>query len=314
MTRSLIISLCFFALSTFSYRNVSQQPSVSMNPLVGKQNYGHFNGRPKVLPNRTQGLASNVLPEFNPVDDTPTLRKTVTPTHSHLEIGGNSPVYTSELVNEKNSVSDFYKSDFEKNSLAHHHSANNKPQEPHFHAVSPPVPAHTHAHVHSAPAYQPPIAPAGGPSPGLHQNLTMNQIVSYLFGPYGPALSNQLHLNNQDHVVQCKTYCDALPADPTCDSSNTLYRNECEAKCISRDTSTTNLRYGMCCCSSDDFDYDLSDSRYPDTTPAGGGRNICITRCIRDCLGGADEIDSEHDDVDLNLVSVAFDLCSAIQA
>lgn len=311
MTRSLIISLCFLTAATFGYRNISQQPSVSMNPLVGKQNYSNSNGRPKIMQNRPQGLAANVLPEFNAVDDTPTLRKTVTPTHSHLEIGGGSPVYTSELTQNKSKASDFYKSDFEQNSLAHHHHSPNEPQQPHFHPVSPPT--HTHAHSHPVSAYQPPIAAAPVAAPGLHQNLTMNQIVSYLFGPYGPALSNQLHLNNNDHVIQCKTYCDALPADPTCDSSNTLYRNECEAKCISRDTSKTNLRYGMCCCNSDDFDYEESGSRYFDNGTTAG-RNMCITRCIRDCLGGESSIEDEHEDPQLVLESDGADACVAINS
>lgn len=176
----------------------------------------------------------------------------------------------------------------------------------HTHA---PVAPHTHAAPAPAPAPAPVAAPAPAVNPALLQNLTMPQIFSYLVGPYGPAVGNDFTTQSTNTLVQCKTYCDSLPASPVCDSANTLYRNECEAKCIHRTVSTTNVRYGMCCCDSTSFDYANSRIVHNGTTT---NNNICITDCIFNCLGGANEIEAEHTDNSLSLVNNSAIACNAI--
>ena len=183
--------------------------------------------------------------------------------------------------------------------------------------------AHTHApvanHTHAAPAPAPVPAPAPAPAPALNpallQNLTMPQIFSYLVGPYGPAVGNDFTTQSTNTLVQCKTYCDSLPESPVCDSANTLYRNECEAKCIHRTVSTPNVRYGMCCC--DDTSFDYENGRIVHDTVNNGTaseRNICITDCIFNCFGGGSEIEAEHSDVDLVLVNNSGGACNEIVA
>ena len=181
-----------------------------------------------------------------------------------------------------------------------------------------PAPAHTHAPVaqhNHAPAAPTPApfaypAPAQQANPALNQLLTMPQIMSYLVGPYGPAIGNQFSTDTSNHLVKCKSYCDTLPASPTCDSANTLYRNACEAKCISRTVSTDNLRYGMCCC--DDTTFDYEDVKIVHSAGATASTNLCLSSCIFNCLGGSSEIESEHTDDSLDLVQNSGNACNGL--
>jgi len=149
-------------------------------------------------------------------------------------------------------------------------------------AVAPqPVPGFPHAH-----SGHPYIAPAVAP-----QRMTYQQIIEYLTNTNGINLSTMLRNGSGNFLTQCKAYCDTLPPSPVCDSSNILYRNECEAKCVHRTTSTTNLRYGMCCCSDDDFELETSGSVYYANQT---GVNFCLSTCIYNCLGQESPIESEH--------------------
>lgn len=149
----------------------------------------------------------------------------------------------------------------------------------------PPVPVPGTPHLHSGHPY---IAPAVAP-----QRMTYQQIVEYLMNSNGANLSGVLGNVSGNFLAQCKSYCDILPPNPTCDSSNTLYRNECEAKCIHKTVSTSTLRYGMCCCSDEDFNYETEDSLYF-SEPTGS--NLCISTCIFNCLGQETPIENEHSD------------------
>lgn len=185
-------------------------------------------------------------------------------------------------------------------------------------AVAP----HTHSsvapHTHSAPTPTPTPTPVAAPTaspavnPALLQNLTMPQIFSYLVGPYGPAVGNDFTTQSTNSLVQCKTYCDSLPESPVCDSANTLYRNECEAKCIHRTVSTENVRYGMCCCDDTSFDYANSRIVHDTNVTTAATRNICITDCIFNCFGGSNEIEEEHTDVSLQLANNSGVACNEI--
>ena len=305
MTRNLCLSLCFLTIGVLGYRNPSQQPSVSMNPMISRKNYSGSNGAPKTIPVNTQGLMG-VLPAFNLVDDMPIIKKVINANYSTMEVGAGGPVYTMPHANA-NSAADFYQSDYEQSAPAHHHhqEAQQVQQQPHYHAAQQPqMPVQAPAHQHGLQygAYQPPAQmPAQASAPlGLNQNLTMEQIVSYLFGSYGSTLGNTFHKEGQNTMTRCKTYCNALPADPTCDSANTLYRNSCEAKCIQRTVTKTNLRYGMCCCSSDDFDY-INQVKFMHNKGNREKRNMCLTSCIYNCLGADREIEDEHQEVGLKI-------------
>ena len=152
-------------------------------------------------------------------------------------------------------------------------------------AVAPqPVPGFPHAH-----SGHPYIAPAVAP-----QRMTYQQIIEYLTNTNGINLATMLRNGSGNFLTQCKAYCDTLPPSPVCDSSNVLYRNECEAKCVHKTTSTTNLRYGMCCCSDDDFDYDDSSNVYYSNVDTF---NFCVSTCIYNCLGQQTPIEAEHDDL-----------------
>lgn len=147
----------------------------------------------------------------------------------------------------------------------------------------PPRPAPGFPHAHSGHPY---IAPAVAP-----QRMTYQQIIEYLTNTNGTGLSMLLSNGSGNTLLQCAAYCNTLPPSPVCDSSNVLYRNECEAKCVNKTVSTSNLRYGICCCGDTDFDYTNSNVRFYSGT---GTLNFCVTTCITNCLGGTDAIITQH--------------------
>jgi hypothetical protein len=123
------------------------------------------------------------------------------------------------------------------------------------------------------------------------QNLTMQQIIQYLFGSQGTDLSKYFQNQTSTFQTQCSAYCNALPSDPVCDSTNYLYRNECEAQCFQRTIVKSKLKYGMCCCDDSDF-YTLNVSGvkiYQGTV--GGNNSVCLPKCLYECLGEESGID-----------------------
>lgn len=155
----------------------------------------------------------------------------------------------------------------------------------------PPVPRPGFPHVHSGHPY---IAPAVAP-----QRMTYQQIIEYLTNSGGLNLNNILSNGSGNFLVQCKAYCDTLPPSPVCDASNVLYRNECEAKCVHKTVSTNNLRYGICCCDDNSFQYEAAGSVYYSNTAT---QNLCISTCIFSCLGGEAPIEAQHSADSMELV------------
>ena len=147
----------------------------------------------------------------------------------------------------------------------------------------PPQPVPGFPHAHSGHPY---VAPAVAP-----QRMTYQQIIEYLTNTNGINLQTMLRNGSGNFLSQCKAYCDTLPPSPVCDSTNVLYRNECEAKCVHKTASTTNLRYGICCCSDNDFDYDVAGNVYVSNVAT---RNFCVSTCIFHCLGGQTPVEAQH--------------------
>ena len=147
----------------------------------------------------------------------------------------------------------------------------------------PPRPVPGFPHMHSGHPY---IAPAVAP-----QRMTYQQIIEYLTNTNGINLQTMLRNGSGNFLTQCKAYCDTLPPSPVCDSTNVLYRNECEAKCVHKSTSTDNLRYGICCCSDDDFNYSTAGNVYFSNVT---NVNFCVSICIYNCLGQTSPIESQH--------------------
>jgi hypothetical protein len=57
--------------------------------------------------------------------------------------------------------------------------------------------------------------------------------------------------------------------------------------------STSTLRYGMCCCSDDHFDYTKSNNLFYSQATSS---NLCVSSCIFYCLGGESSIENQHSD------------------
>jgi hypothetical protein len=140
--------------------------------------------------------------------------------------------------------------------------------------------------MHSGHPY---IAPAVAP-----QRMTHQQLVEYLANTNGVNLSTILTNGSGNLLTKCKSYCDTLPASPVCDETNVLYRNTCEAKCVHKKVSTNNLRYGKCCCSNEDFDYEYQVNSLKHRLIGNGtGVNLCLSVCMYNCLGEETKIKEE---------------------
>ena len=267
--------VAFLGYATAQYANPVGYTGVGLNPLTSSySNYSSTNSRPNIITNSFTGAAS-VLPSSTYVVTSPPGSANVT-TSANL-------VPTAASV-QAPAVAGF----------------------PHTHVNDPaPAPA-------PAPVAAPAPAPAAAVNPNLAaltQSLTMPQIFSYLLGGYGPGVGNAFASQNTNTLVQCKTYCDSLPEAPVCDSALTLYRNECEAKCLSRTATTSNVRYSMCCCNDEDFDYDDHNPIIHNTAGVAG-TNICLTTCIYNCFGGSSGIQEEHSDVSLSLIRNNSNACN----
>lgn len=277
-----LLAIALIGNAQAQYANPIGYSGIGLNPLTSSySNYSYRNTYPNIMTSQFTGAAS-VLPSSTYV-------VTSAPGAANLTTSANIvPTYAPAVPSPTAGF-------------------------PHTHAndpvtyAAPAAPAPAPAPVYTAPA---PAAPAFNP---LNQSLTYPQIFSYLLGGYGPAVGNNFSNQTSNGLIQCKSYCDSLPRSPVCDSANTLYRNTCVAKCLSRSTSTSNLRYGMCCCSDDDFDYDNRD-HIVHSTAGVTETNICLTPCIYNCMGGSSEIEDEHTDVSLDLAQNSGNACNAITA
>ena len=272
-----VIALVGYAAA--QYANPAGYTGVGLNPLTSSYSiYSSANRYPNIITNSFSGAAS-VLPSSTyvvtsqPGSQNVTTSANLTPT--------NAPVQPTASVG-----------------FPHTHVNDPAPV-----AVAP-TPAPAPVAAPAAPAVDPNLA-------ALTQSLTMPQIFSYLLGGYGPGIGNAFASQNTNTLVQCKTYCDSLPEAPVCDSALTLYRNECEAKCLSRTATTTNVRYNMCCCNDTDFDY-TDHNPIVHATNANAGTNICLTTCIFNCMGGTNAIEAEHNDVTLDLTRNSGNQCNDI--
>ena len=180
------------------------------------------------------------------------------------------------------------------------------------------VPPHTHAYPSTSYTPYVPQVPKPTVVPSVQtnlnpyssiqsssQSLTYEQIIQYLMNSNGSNLAGAVNgttAGNGTFLNQCKVYCDSLPPSPVCDSDNVLYRNECEAKCVQKTVSTTTLRYGMCCCSDADFNYDVVQNVFISSVPK---TNFCVSKCIFNCLGGEAPIIAEHT-ADVNPLQVGL--------
>ena len=142
------------------------------------------------------------------------------------------------------------------------------------------------------PTYVPaPIYTQTKTAPTTPQNLSFQQIIQYLFSNSGQGLDVLFQKGAKNFMSQCKAYCNALPSDPVCDTTNTLYRNRCELDCLGRD-SNSNLRFGLCCCTAADNNIAVNSNRIVyDTSDSSNNVILCITPCIDTCLGGLSEFD-----------------------
>merc|ERR1740139_1125492 len=56
----------------------------------------------------------------------------------------------------------------------------------------------------------------------------------------GLEVGSDIQSSLSDQKIKCQGWCDLNPPSPTCDDSNTLYRNKCEVKCALKSESTNN--------------------------------------------------------------------------
>lgn len=241
----------------------------SSNPTVG--NYS-IQRQPVVVQNQSVGLTS-VLPQngaFVQTNPGQTTFRTTTTT-SQVSVPQTTPAAHPAHYHQTPS---FPPPPVPGPGVAHSHG----PQVP-----PPPVPAPGFPHVHSGHPY---IAPAVAP-----QRMTYQQIIEYLTNNGGLGIHNVLSNGAGNTMVRCKAYCDTLPSSPVCDDSMILYRNECEAKCVNKTASTTNLRYGICCCTDNDFNYETNNNRYYSSTAT---INLCLSPCVFNCLGGQSPVTAQH--------------------
>lgn len=122
--------------------------------------------------------------------------------------------------------------------------------------------------------------------PTTPQNLTMQQIIQYLFSSSGN-LGSIFQQGVSNFSSQCEAYCHALPDVPVCDTTNTLYRNKCQADCLKRTVTTTNLFYNTCCCDPTDMQTTATDVKYQvHKASAATKLSVCLPKCLYNCLGG----------------------------
>ena len=262
---SLLLSV-FLAHMVASYGSYNR----ATNPL-NNGNYGVARS-PVVVQSASSGL-SNILPQNNygvvgVNNGASTIQTTTTTTQV------SAPVAAAAPAGHTHPIPNFGPAPVVPGVSAHAHG----PQNP-----VPPPPAPGMPHMHSGHPY---IAPAVAP-----QRMTYQQIIEYLANTNGMNLSSVLQNGSGNTLAQCKAYCDTLPPAPTCDSGNVLYRNACEAKCVHKTVSTTTLRYGMCCCSDNDFNYATNGNVF---FSSATGANLCFSTCIFNCLGGESPIETQH--------------------
>ena len=142
--------------------------------------------------------------------------------------------------------------------------------------------------------------------PTTPQNLTMQQIIQYLFSSSG-SLGNIFQQGVNNFSSQCEAYCHALPDVPVCDTTNTLYRNKCQADCLNRTVSSTNIFYNTCCCDPDEMNIAATDNKYVLVSTAAP--SICLPECLYNCLGEVDDL-GDDPEVDVTLKTPAPGVCA----
>lgn len=247
----------------------------SLNPLLS--NYGAkkhvvMTPAPKSLVNTINPQRNNAMIMENP--RATSFRTSTTTTQIQIPSAPSVPQHSSAPSHHHGMTVPAYPAPSPGPRVAHSHPP------PHH---SEPMPPAGIPHVHSGHPY---IAPAVAP-----QRMTYQQIIEYLANSKGLGLADNLFNASGNSLLACKTYCDTLPESPVCDSTNVLYRNECVAKCVNKKATTSNLRYGICCCSDEDFDYSNSLRRVYNSGTTG---NLCISTCIFNCLGQDQNIKNEH--------------------
>jgi hypothetical protein len=274
LTTLLLISTLVF--HTQSYGKIS---SPGNNPFM--KNYSHNSGGQPVY-KENKSLAQSVLPQ----NSFPIIQENNSPS---LQVSSTETSITSGGKDHGDHA---------------HVQSHSHPIPAVAPVIAPPVSGHIHGppvhggaygglngglygtpHLHSGHPYIPPaVAP---------QRMTYQQIIEYLASNKGVDFSSILNNGSSNFLVKCKGFCDTLPPSPVCDSSNVLYRNECEAKCVHKKADKNTLRYGMCCCSDDDFSYGNGAHMLYNTGTEG---NFCVSTCIFNCVGGETPIKSEHDE------------------
>lgn len=286
----------------------------SLNPLISarycnnqSRNYASQTKK-KIKPVSLQSLLPNgginpVSPRHRPVSYVNNSRsQIINPTQSQLYLQ-----LKNQVQNPITNISCNQPIQTSISNTPHYHPPQN-PSTPHFHSHQPStIPNHyppqtapiTHSHVFQnsniAYSYSPQLPLFNqnqfqSTTSFTPQNLTMQQIIQYLFGSQGINLSKNFQNRTLTFQTQCVAYCNALPSNPVCDSTNHLYRNECEAQCFQRTIIKTNLRYGMCCCDDSHFNFSSSSGVKIYQGKVGGGDRVCLSKCLYDCLGGESEI------------------------
>jgi hypothetical protein len=148
---------------------------------------------------------------------------------------------------------------------------------------------HSHRVYPTQPVTQAPLVQPQPVVPTTPQNLTMQQIIQYLFSSSG-SLGNIFQKGVNNFSSQCEAYCNALPDVPVCDTTNTLYRNQCQANCLKRTISSTNLFYNTCCCDPDEMLHATTSPKY---VLKYTNNTICLPKCLYNCLGGLSKLDTD---------------------
>lgn len=272
MKKHLVFFAAFFVLSqthAYGHYRTSSNPAIS-NYSIQRQ--------PVAVQTQSLGLSS-LLPQNRVFSSPSTTQSTLRTSTTTTQVTLPQTTAAAPATGHYHQMPSYPQPQVPGPSVAHAHS-------PQF--APPPVPAPGFPHAHSGHPY---IAPAVVP-----QRMTYQQIIEYLVNTNGVGLSSVLSNGSGNTLLRCKAYCDTLPPSPTCDDTNVLYRNECEARCVNKTTSTNTLRYGICCCSDNDFNYTTNTARLYSST---AGANLCLSTCVFNCLGGETPIETEHSSVSL---------------
>lgn len=271
MRKQSSILLVLFISSSLSHYNVYKGSTFNKNYAI------------KTIPSNSGSLSSKILPKVqNPFINTGG-SSTTTTTTTQIQL----PSYTAVQPVQPEPVVI---------PVSYHAPV---PVPVHVHAPAPVAPHHHHHHHHGSSnnsesiphmhSGHPYIAPAVAPN-----NMTHQQLIEYLASNKGDSFQHSVLEKSGNVLAKCNSYCNTLPESPVCDSANVLYRNECAAKCIKKTVSKENLRYGMCCCDKEEFEFGSLMKKFKKNK-----NRLCLSTCIYNCLGEDVEIEDEHTDINL---------------